>query len=382
MKHDTTLGEALRKQGISRRSFLKFCAATASMMALPPTMVPVIAKALENARRPSVIWLSFQECTGCTESLTRSHSPTVEGLIFDAISLDYHHTLQAAAGSAAEEAREAAMKENWGKYILVVDGSVPVANPAFSTIAGISNLDMLLETAAGAAAIVSVGTCAAFGGIPHANPNPTGALSVYDVLHHYIAENSVVTSAAINTAELAGKPIISVPGCPPIPVVITGVLLHFLTFGTIPELDALGRPKTFFGQSIHDRCYRRPFYERGQFAESFDDEGARKGWCLFKLGCKGPVTYNACATTKWNGGTSFPIESGHPCLGCSEPNFWDGGGFYKAISTPTLNLNKTAAYALAAGAAIGVAAGVASRSKKNRAVKSHGKVTVNDLSKE
>jgi len=382
MKYDNTLGETLRKQGVSRRGFLKFCAATASMMALPPSMVPAIAKALENAKRPSVIWLSFQECTGCTESLTRSHAPSIEGLIFDAISLDYHHTLQAASGSAAEAARVAAMKENWGKYILVVDGSIPVANPAYSTIAGISNLDMLLEAASGAAAIVSVGSCAAFGGIPHAAPNPTGALSVYSVLHHYIAETDTMTSATVKSGALVKKPIINVPGCPPIPVVITGVLMHFLTFGTIPELDELGRPKAFYGQSIHDRCYRRPFYDRGQFAETFDDEGAKAGWCLYKLGCKGPTTYNACATTKWNDGTSFPIESGHPCLGCSEPDFWDGGGFYKAISTPTIDINKTAGYALAAGAAIGVAAGLASRVKKSKAVKSHQKVTVKDLSKE
>ena len=147
MSKDETLGEALRRQGVTRRGFLKFCAATASMMALPPGMVPVIAAALEKARRPSVIWLSFQECTGCTESLTRSHSPTVEGLIFDTISLDYHHTLQAAAGSAAEAAREAAMEEHYGKYILVVDGSIPAANNGYSTIAGISNFDMLKEAA-------------------------------------------------------------------------------------------------------------------------------------------------------------------------------------------------------------------------------------------
>ena len=158
MSNDMTLGEALRRQGVSRRGFLKFCAATASLMALPPSMVPLIAEALEKARRPSVIWLSFQECTGCTESLTRSHSPTVEGLIFDAISLDYHHALQAASGDAAEAAREEAMKENHGNYILVVDGSIPTGNTGYSTIAGISNLDMLMETAAGAAAIVAVGT--------------------------------------------------------------------------------------------------------------------------------------------------------------------------------------------------------------------------------
>lgn len=361
MSQDETLLESLTRNGVSRRGFLKFCATTASLMALPPSMVPAIAKALESARRPSVIWLSFQECTGCAESLTRSHSPTVEGLIFDAISLDYQHTLQAASGTAAEQAREDAMQANWGKYILVVDGSIPMGNPGYSTIAGISNLDMLKQTAKGAAAIVAVGTCATFGGIPKANPNPTGAVSVSDIIKD--------------------KPIINVSGCPPIPVVITGVLTHFLTFGSIPELDELGRPKVFYGNSIHDRCYRRPFYERGEFAESFDDEGAKKGWCLFKLGCKGPATYNACATTKWNQGTSFPIESGHGCLGCSEPNFWDMGGFYHALSEPAINVNKAAAYALGAGAGAGIAVAALNKVKKSHVSKHHQTVTIHDLRK-
>jgi hydrogenase small subunit len=360
MKTDQTLGERLRQQGISRRGFLKFCAATASLLALPPGMVPVIAAALEKARRPSVIWLSFQECTGCTESLTRSDAASVEDLIFNTISLDYHHTLQAASGTGAEDARESAMKENWGKYVLVVDGSIPTANPGYSTIAGISNVDMLMEAAAGAAAIVAIGSCASFGGIPHARPNPTGAVSVSDLIKD--------------------KPIINVSGCPPIPVVITGVLTHFLTFG-IPELDELHRPKAFYGKSIHDRCYRRPFYDKGLFAESFDDEGAKKGWCLYKLGCKGPTTYNACATTKWNQGTSFPIQSGHPCLGCSEPDFWDAGGFYHALSIPTGDTAQTVLYGAAAGVGAGVALGALYRAGKAHAVHQHEKVTINDLEK-
>ncbi|MCP5135278.1 MAG: hydrogenase small subunit [Gammaproteobacteria bacterium] len=339
---DMTLGEQMRARGVSRRSFLKYCAAMASMMALSPSMVPRIAAALEKARKPSVIWLSFQECTGCTESLTRSHTPTVEGLIFDSISLDYHHTLQAASGFGAEEAREEAMKAHYGKYLLVVDGSIPMKDDGvYSTIAGITNLAMLKEAAAGAAAIVSVGTCAAYGGLPMANPNPTGAVAVSDIIKD--------------------KPIINVPGCPPIPVVITGVLAHFLTFG-LPELDDLGRPTAFYGQNIHDRCYRRPFYERGQFAETFDDEGAKKGWCLYKLGCKGPVTYNACATTKWNQGTSFPIESGHGCIGCSEPKFWDQGGFYRALSEGKLGTVEGLAAAAGIGAAIGIGSALLGRS--------------------
>ena len=161
-----------------------------------------------------------------------------------------------------------------------------------------------------------------------ARPNPTQAVPIDKVIHD--------------------KPIIKVPGCPPIPTVMTAVLAQFLTFGTIPDLDKHGRPLAFFGNTIHDRCYRRPFYEQGKFADTFDDEGAKAGWCLYKLGCKGPITYNACATVKWNSGTSFPIESGHPCLGCSEPRFWDAGGFYNALSVP---LGDPADVLLAAGVA-------------------------------
>jgi len=360
MSDELTLGEALARRGVSRRTFLKFCASVASVMAMPPGMVEVMAEALAKVKRQSVIWLSFQECTGCTESITRSHSPTLESLIFNAISLDYHHTLQAASGTAAEEARKEAMKENAGKYILVVDGSVPMKDGGvYSTIAGISNYDMLVETAKGAMAIVAVGTCAAFGGIPHAKPNPTGAVSVMDIVKD--------------------KPIINVPGCPPIGAVMTGVIAHVLTFGTIPELDELKRPKAFYGDTVHERCYRRNFYEQGKFAKTFDDEGARNGWCLFELGCKGPTTRNACATTKWNGGASFPIESGHGCLGCSEPDFWDAGGFYQALPTPTGNVVKTAAVAVAAGAAVGVAAGAMAKRKKARAAGEHKPVSAEDL---
>jgi hydrogenase small subunit len=358
--HDhETLGERLAQQGISRRAFLKFCTAMTTLMALPPGTATAIAEALIKATRPSVIWLSFQECTGCTESLTRSYSPTLESLIFDMISLDYHHTLQAASGYGAEKSREDAMKENYGKYLVVVDGSIPMGNPGYGAHGGVSFVDHLQQTAKGAAAIIAVGSCAAFGGIPNARPNPTGAVPVSDLIKD--------------------KPIINISGCPPIPAVITGVLAHYLTFGELPELDDLGRPKSFYGETIHDRCYRRPFYDQGKFAKSFDDEGARNGWCLFELGCKGPTTHNACATTKWNGGTSFPIESGHGCLGCSEPNFWDAGSFYTPLSAPTANIETIAAGAAVVGAGIAVAMSAADRAKKRRAQQTHEKLTVKEL---
>ena len=356
-----TLGDSLAQQGISRRAFLKFCTAMASLMALPPGTATAIAEALVKARRPSVIWLSFQECTGCTESLTRSFSPTLENMIFNMISLDYHHTLQAASGYGAEKSREDAMKNFYGKYLLVVDGSIPTRDGGvYSAIAGRTNLDLLQDVAKGAAAIIAVGTCSSFGGIPNAKPNPTGAVAVSDIIKD--------------------KPIVNISGCPPIPAVITGVLAQYLTFGELPELDELGRPKSFYGQTIHDRCYRRPFYDQGKFAKTFDDEGARNGWCLFELGCKGPVTHNSCATTKWNGGTSFPIESGHGCLGCSEPHFWDAGSFYSALSMPASPLKLTAE-AVVVGAAAGVAVSIANRVKKNAAKSAHENATIADLEK-
>jgi hydrogenase small subunit len=172
-----------------------------------------------------------------------------------------------------------------------------------------------------------------------ARPNPTQAQPVKRVI--------------------AGKPIINVQGCPPIAEVMAGVLVHLLTFDTIPQLDHLGRPKAFYSRRVHDTCYRRPNYDAGLFVETFDDENARKGYCLYKVGCRGPSTYNSCGTIRWNGGVSFPIQSGHPCIGCSESNFWDNGPFYQRLPNfPGFGIESTADQigAVAAGAAIAGAA--------------------------
>ena len=349
--NEEQLGWALARRGVSRRAFFKFGAFVASALALPPRAAARIVEGVAKARRRSVVWLSFQECTGCTESLTRSHSPSLEELIFSFVSLDYHHTLQSVSGEAAEEARRAAIKDNAGSYIVVVDGSVPVKDGGiYSTIAGVTNVQMLEETVKDAFAVVSVGTCAAFGGLPCAAPNPTGAVPI--------------------SALVRGKPLVNISGCPPMPVVITGVLAHVLAFGTLPELDHLKRPKAFFGESIHSRCYRRPFYEEGKFADRFDDEGARKGWCLYKVGCKGPIAYNACATLKWNNGVSFPIESGHGCLGCSEPGFWDQrGGFYAPLPVGDWGGSSTVLPAVGAGLVFGAGAAALAKVHRKAAVR-------------
>ncbi|MBZ0126276.1 MAG: hydrogenase small subunit, partial [Rhodocyclaceae bacterium] len=172
-----------RRLGINRREFMQFCAATATTLGLSTGAEAAIAKAVEKAKRPSVIWLHFQECTGCSESLLRAEHPTLEKLILDVISLDYHETLMAAAGHQAEAARKSAMKANKGKYVLVVEGAIPVAKDGiYCKIGGHKAIDMLKECAADAAAVIAIGSCASWGGMPSTEPNPTGASGVADVL--------------------------------------------------------------------------------------------------------------------------------------------------------------------------------------------------------
>lgn len=295
--------------GISRREFLKFCAATAATLGLPASAEAAIAKAMESAQRPSVIWLQFQECTGCSESLLRAEHPTIDKLILDVISLDYHETLFAAAGHQAEAARKAAMKAHKGKYVLVVEGAIPVKDKGiFCKIGGQTAVDMLKESAADAAAVIAIGSCASWGGMPATDPNPTGASSV---------------------AEVLGKSVVTIPGCPPSPYNFLATVVHFLTFKSLPAVDQLGRPLFAYSRLIHESCERRAHFDAGRFAIEFGDEGHRKGYCLYKLGCKGPETYANCPTIGFNdlGEVSWPVGCGHPCIGCSEK----GVGFTKPI---------------------------------------------------
>ena len=277
------------------------------LLGLSDAFIPRIADALETtikARRPSVVWLEFQDCAGNSESFLRANSPSVAQAVLNSISVDYHETLMAAAGKRAEEARQKALEENKGKVIVVVEGSIPTKdNGVYCTIGGKTALQILKEIEPYALLFVATGTCAAFGGLPKANPNPTGAVSLEDVIRT--------------------KPVINLPGCPANPDVLMGVLVQYLVFERLPELDGQKRPLFAYGKRIHDTCERRPHFDAGQYALAFDDFGSRNGYCLYKLGCKGPETYNICASLRWNMAASWPIKAGHPCLGCSEKDFWD-----------------------------------------------------------
>ncbi|WP_407311045.1 hydrogenase small subunit [Desulfosporosinus sp. SB140] len=302
-----------RRKGVSRRDFLKFCTLMGAMLGLDAAEFPKIVQALQSKPRLPVIYLNLQECTCCGESFLRSAHPLVSDLIFNMISLDYMEVLQAAAGKQAEDVRLKTMKDYPGGYILVVEGSATLGNGGvYCTIGGVSATELLKQTADGAAAVIAYGSCATNACVQGAYPNPTQAVPIRKVVKN--------------------KPIIDVPGCPPIAEVITGTIVHYLTYGKIPELTNQGRPKAFYQHRVHDNCVRRAFFDAGQFVESFDDDGAKQGWCLYKMGCKGPTTYNACAITEWNDGVSYPIKSGHPCIGCSENNFFDNTPFYTHLA--------------------------------------------------
>lgn len=308
-----TFYEAVRRSGLSRRGFLRFCATTAAYLGLESSALPQVVKALETQKRPPIYWLNFAACSCCSESIIKSSHPLAGDALLGVISMDYMETIQAAAGHQAEEIARNGMKENFGNYILAVEGSVPTADGGiYCTVGGVTALESLQAAAKGAKAILCVGSCSSFGCVTVAKPNPTGCQPVHKLI--------------------TDKPIINIPGCPPIPEVIMGTIVHLVTFGTLPVLDRLQRPRVFYGQRIHDKCYRRAFFDAGMYVENFDDEGARKGWCLYKVGCRGPVTYNACSVTKWNDATSFPIQSGHPCLGCSEPDYWDRNPLYQHVA--------------------------------------------------
>lgn len=299
-----TLGEHLEARGVSRREFLAFCGQITAVLGLGEMAIPRVVQALQTVKRPSVIWLQLQECTGCVESVIRSGEPTIGDLILDLVSLDYQHTLMAGAGDAVEKAKQDAMTANAGKYVLVVTGSIPLNDDGiYCTVGGRTAKDILEEAAPGAAAILAVGACAHWGSVQAARPNPTGAVGVADVIKN--------------------KPVVNIAGCPPIADVVTATVVHFLTFNRLPDLDPLGRPLFAYGARIHDQCPRRANFDAGQFVEQFDDEAARKGWCLYEVGCKGPATFSPCPIFQWNTRTSWPIGAGHPCIGCTEPHFWD-----------------------------------------------------------
>jgi hydrogenase small subunit len=304
----------LRQRGVSRREFVAFCGSIAASFALPRSAAAQMAAALQKTEKPILIWLEFQDCAGNTESFLRASRPTAADALLDVLSLDYHETVMAAAGEQSKANRDRAVKERPGGYIAIVEGSIPTgANGAYCTIGGESAVDIARSVCGNAAATIAIGTCAAFGGLPAAAPNPTGALSVADAVPGV-------------------RNLINLPACPANVENLTELVVYYLTFKRWPALDQYRRPLFAYGKSIHDNCERRAHYDAGQYVEAWGDAGHQAGHCLYRMGCKGPVAFQNCPVVKWNGGTNWPVGCGHPCIGCAEPNFWDTmTPFYKHL---------------------------------------------------
>jgi [NiFe] hydrogenase small subunit len=254
-------------------------------------------------QRPPVIWLHFGECTGCSEAVLRTQYPYVDDLILEILSLEYHETVMAAAGQQAEDQLRASVKKYDGKFICVVEGAIATKyNGGYGKIGGRTFLEIGKEVCSKAAGVICIGSCSSFGNIQAAAPNPGGYKGVGEAL---------------------GIKTVNVAGCPPNPINFIGTVLNYLLLGKLPALDDLGRPLFAYGKTIHDQCPRRSHFENDEFVEEFGSEEAVAGYCLYKMGCRGPETYNNCPIAKFNDGTSWPIEAGAPCIGCSEPAFWD-----------------------------------------------------------
>jgi hydrogenase small subunit len=343
------LQSILAEKGVSRRDFLKFCSGMAATLVLPPHYISQIARALASAKRPPLVWLEFQDCAGCTESLLRANKPTVAELVLDILSVNYHETIMAPSGKRAEESLQTTVEE--GGYLTVVEGAIPTKDDGiYCCIGGRTAVDILQEVAANSAAVITVGACAFYGGWPATPPNPTEAKGVQDLI--------------------SGVPIINLPGCPFNVDNLTATVVHYLTFGSLPATDDLGRPLFAYGRRIHDNCERRGHFDAGEFVREWGDEGHRKGWCLYQMGCKGPVAFHNCPTIRWNEGTSWPVGAGHGCIACAAPKFWERPA-YEAVPIHELAPPATYPPAEAApegpspvttgviGAAVGVAVGVA-----------------------
>lgn len=296
-KLEDNISDLVKKKGVTRRDFMKFCGIMATALGLEATCIPKIAEALVSGPRPPFIWLQFAECTGCTEAFLRSSSPFIDDLLLNKISLEYHETIMAPSGDAALKSLTDAVSTYAGKFFVIVEGSIPLAdNGNYGRIGGKTMLEIAKEVCPQAKMMVSLGTCACYGGLPAAKGGLTGAECVHGAL------------GGLNTIKL--------PGCPPNPVNFAALIVNYLMFSDFPKLDSLGRPTFAYGSTVHSQCSR-----------------LNTAWCLQNFGCRGPSTYHNCPTAKYNDKTSWCVQADVPCKGCSQPGFWDGGSFFNYAGT-------------------------------------------------
>ncbi|XPV74909.1 MAG: NiFeSe hydrogenase small subunit [Desulfovibrio sp.] len=295
---------------LSRRDFVKLCTGTVAGFGISQMYNPAVLQALEKGL-PKVFWIQGQGCTGCSVSILNSVHPSIADVLLKVIDMEFHPTIMGGEGEGAMENMFEKAKEYKGEYFVIVEGSIPTAEDGKYCIIGdyhhkeYSVQEAVRMLAKDAAAVVSVGTCAAYGGIPAAAGNLTESKSV---------------KADLDDAGIA-TPVVNVPGCPPHPDWMVGTLVYALTNGvaaTAEILDSDGRPEIFFGENIHENCPYLDKYDNDELATTFTDQTN----CRVSIGCKGPNAYADCYKRKWNGGVNWCIENAI-CIGCVEPGFPD-----------------------------------------------------------
>lgn len=297
---------ALKSMDIATKELNSWISMITASMQLHPSFEDSVGTALMSLNRIPILWLELSDCSGNSEAFIKSTNPSIEDLIFDYISLDYHELLMSASSNESETILENIINNQKDKYILIVEGAVPLGlDGKFLRIGthGETGVELLKRCAKDAALIMGVGSCACNGGVVAAAPNPTGAVGVSEALER--------------------DDVINIPGCPTNPLNIVGTLLYYLMFEELPALDKHNRPLWAYEGRIHDNCERRGHYELGEFVQEWGDEGAKKGYCLFEVGCKGPYAFANCPTMKFNDSTSWPVQAGHGCMACTEKNFFD-----------------------------------------------------------
>ena len=315
----------MEKKGVTRRQFIKYAGATAALLGLSEALVPDIARALEQlstSGKPPVLWMQGQNCSGCSVSFLNTNYPEAAEVVLNELSVRFQPTVMAASGYQAQGVIEETIEELDGKYVLVVEGPVPTNEDGEFCTVGVEEatkdlmgnqvpkdkplIKWMEEVVPGAAAVIALGNCASFGGIPAANASTTGTKAVQDIVADIDKD----------------KPVINVSGCPSHPDWFVGTVLDFLLNG-LPDLDRYKRPKMFFGQLIHENCERRASFDAGLFLEDWNDYNPDMKLCMFKMGCKGPVTYADCPIRRWNSKVNWCVGSNAPCHGCAEPTFYE-----------------------------------------------------------
>jgi hydrogenase small subunit len=291
--------ERLEKKGVSRRDFLKLCTLSCIAFGLDLSFAPKMAEiAAANLTKKPLIWMQGQGCTGCSSSLLSSVNPGSEEILLDLLSVRFHPTIMAAAGDQAVGCLEESIEK--GNYLLVLEGSIPTADPRFCMVEGRPFLEQFRKAASKAEVVIAVGSCASYGGIPRAGL--TGAVGARDVLN--------------------GVRVVNLPSCPVKPDRLVGTLLYYLGNNELPRLDQHGRPVAYYRYTLHDSCYRRLHYERGEFLSHWNDPETTD-WCLYYKGCKGKNTFTNCSSYWWNDGVNYCGFAGSPCSGCSQPEFYE-----------------------------------------------------------